>query len=250
MPVFQRLRGVLNYLNGCNPVYRWIIVSGKCPVCGPSSFVVLKPDPFTTRCIRCRANVTNLSIVSAIEKMLGGAHGKTAYEMSSYGSTWTYLSRTCADFHFSEYFPGHKSGEWINGIRNEDAVHLSFESESFDIITSNQVFEHIFEDIKAYRECWRTLKPGGSLIFTVPTHNTTSTEQVAQLTDGRIKWLSTPEFHSSRLTGPNSVPVFWRFSVNDIAQRVSGAGFSSVSVINVVLVSQQVKPQFVIHARK
>jgi ubiquinone/menaquinone biosynthesis C-methylase UbiE len=170
--------------------------------------------------------------------------------MSSYGSTWKYLKDNCAEFHFSEYFPGHKSGEQVDGIRNEDATNLSFEDESFDIITSNQVFEHIYEDVKAYKECWRTLKHGGSLVFAVPMHDTPSTEQVAILKNEKIEWLSTPEFHSSRSTGPNSVPVFWRFSQHDIVERVSAAGFNKVSIINVVLVREQFKPQIVIHARK
>jgi SAM-dependent methyltransferase len=250
MPAFGRFRGMLNYISRCEPVYRWRVAIGRCPVCGPTCFIMLKPDPFTTRCLRCRANITNLSIVSAIKTAVGCPRGKTAYEMSSYGSTWQYLRDNSADFHFSEYFPGHASGEHVNGVRNEDATKLSFESESFDIITSNQVFEHICEDQKAYKECWRTLKPGGSLIFTVPMHDTPRTEQVATITNGKIEWLSTPEFHSSRSTGPNSVPVFWRFSWRDIVERVSAAGFSQVTLINVVVVPEQFKPQIVVHARK
>jgi SAM-dependent methyltransferase len=250
MPALGRLRGVLSYISRCEPVYRWRVVTGKCPVCGPTCFVVFKPDPFTTRCLRCTANITNLSIVSAIETAGGSARGKIAYEMSSYGSTWKYLKDNCAEFQFSEYFPEHKSGEQVNGIRNEDAANLSFETESFDLITSNQVFEHIYEDVKAYKECWITLKCGGSLIFTVPMHDTPGTEQVATLKNEKIEWLSTPEFHSSRSTGPNSVPVFWRFSQHDIIKRVSAAGFYKVSIINVVLVPEQFKSQIVIHAIK
>ncbi|HTQ96950.1 MAG TPA: methyltransferase domain-containing protein [Candidatus Acidoferrum sp.] len=250
MTMFARFQGALSYVRGCEPIYRWKIVTGRCPICGPTYFAVLKPDPFTTRCIKCRATVTNLSIISAIEKTIGSARGKTAFEMSSYGATWRYLRDTCAEFHFSEYFPGHKSGEWINGIRNEDATHLSFENETFDVITSNQVFEHIFEDRKAYQECFRTLKDDGSLLFTVPMHNTPRTEQVARLKNEQIEWLSAPEFHSSRTTGPNSVPVFWRYSLNDIVERVSSAGFSKVSIVDVMIVPQQINPQPVIYARK
>jgi SAM-dependent methyltransferase len=250
MSAFARLHGALSYIAGCDPVYRWRITAGRCPVCGPTHYAVLKPDPFTTRCLTCKANVTNLSIVYTIETTLGSVRDKAAYEMSSYGSTWKYLKNNCAEFHFSEYFPGHKSGEWINGIRNEDATCLSFKEESFDIITSNQVFEHIYEDVKAYKECWRTLKHGGLLIFTVPMHDTPCTEQVAALKNEKIEWLSTPEFHSSRTTGPNSVPVFWRFSARDITERVSAAGFSRVSIVNAVLVPEQIKPQIVVYAFK
>ena len=81
-------------------------------------------------------------------------------------------------------------------------------------------------------------------------HDAPRTEQVATLEGEKIEWLSTPEFHSSRTTGPNSVPVFWRFSGHDIIERVSSVGFSKVSIITVVLVSAQAKPQIVIHALK
>jgi len=94
------------------------------------------------------------------------------------------------------------------------------------------------------------LKPGGVLIFTVPLYNTAATEQVAVVRDGAIHWLSTPEFHGSRATGPNSVPVFWRFSMNDIGDRVGLCGFRAVSLLKVVMVPKQVVPQPVIYAVK
>jgi SAM-dependent methyltransferase len=170
--------------------------------------------------------------------------------MSTYGSTYSFLKRHCSRFHCSEFIPGHKSGEWIDGILNEDCQHLSFADDSLDIITSNHVFEHVPDDLAAYRECWRTLRPGGSLSFTVPLSDAGCTVQVATLKDGAIKWLSTPEFHSSRATGPNSVPVFWRFSVNDISERVAFSGFRQVSLVKVSILPQQAVPQIVIHAVK
>ena len=170
--------------------------------------------------------------------------------MSTYGSTHSFLKKNCSVFHCSEFIPGHKSGEWIDGIRNEDVQQLSFADDSLDIITSNQVFEHVPDDLAAYRECWRTLRPGGTLSFTVPLHDAGRSERIATFKDGAIHWLSTPEFHGSRATGPNSVPVFWRFSAHDISERVALAGFRQVSLVKVTIVPRQVVPQIVIHAKK
>jgi SAM-dependent methyltransferase len=47
----------------------------------------------------------------------------------------------------------------------EDA---GFEPESFDLITSVSVVEHIPEDHEAIAKMWRLLRPGGRLLVTVP----------------------------------------------------------------------------------
>lgn len=250
MTLVNRLIDAFHYLNSAGPVWHWRLVFAKCPHCGPSHFLMLRRDPFFTRCLKCRSTAINLSAIRVIQQSLSAVSNKSAYEMSTYGATYSYLKRACSEFHCSEYFPGRKSGEWIDGVLNEDAQQLSFPDESFDLITSSQVFEHVPDDLAAYRECWRTLKPGGSLIYTVPLHDTVRTEQVAMIVDGEIRWLSAPQFHGSRTTGPNSVPVFWRFSVRDISQRVSSAGFRDFSLVNVMLFPQQVLPQTVIHAVK
>jgi ubiquinone/menaquinone biosynthesis C-methylase UbiE len=53
--------------------------------------------------------------------------------------------------------PDEKLGERINGIFNQDVQHLTFSDASFDVVTSNQVFEHVPDDIKGYAECLRVL---------------------------------------------------------------------------------------------
>jgi predicted SAM-dependent methyltransferase len=45
---------------------------------------------------------------------------------------------------------------------------VRFEAESFDIITSISVIEHIPDDIKAIQKMWELLKSGGKLLLTVP----------------------------------------------------------------------------------
>jgi SAM-dependent methyltransferase len=250
MMSLQRIRGVFSYLHAAGPLWNWRIVRGTCPLCGPSYFAVMQPHPFFMRCLTCRASAVNLSVVSFLQKELPDLRNKTVYEMSTYGSTWSFLKSCCGVFHCSEFIPGHKNGDWIDGIRNEDVQQLSFADESLDVITSNQVFEHVPDDLAGYRECWRTLRTGGHLIFTVPIYDTERTVQVARLEGGTIHWLETPEFHASRTTGPNSVPVFWRFSINDICRRVADAGFGFVSLEKIFLIPQQIVPQLLIHAVK
>lgn len=51
-----------------------------------------------------------------------------------------------------------------------DATQLPYPDNSFDVITSISVIEHIPEygDTLAMKEMWRVLKPGGKLVITVP----------------------------------------------------------------------------------
>ena len=55
-------------------------------------------------------------------------------------------------------------------ITNEDATALTFRSDTFDVIVSLSVIEHIPDDgdMAALKEMWRVLRPGGRLILTVP----------------------------------------------------------------------------------
>lgn len=49
-----------------------------------------------------------------------------------------------------------------------DICHLPFEENTFDIVFSNHVLEHIEDDTKAMGELYRVLKPGGMGIFQIP----------------------------------------------------------------------------------
>jgi SAM-dependent methyltransferase len=45
---------------------------------------------------------------------------------------------------------------------------IPFEDESFDLVFSDNVLEHLQHPIDAFREVWRTLKPGGCFLFKTP----------------------------------------------------------------------------------
>lgn len=62
---------------------------------------------------------------------------------------------------------GYQSGAVYGGVNCQDICGLSFGDESFDLIISNDVFEHADNYYGAFSEAYRVLRPGGKLIFTV-----------------------------------------------------------------------------------
>jgi SAM-dependent methyltransferase len=229
-----------------DPIYKWRLDRAECPLCGPSLFLVLSPYPVQIRCLRCKETVINLATVAVVKQLPVGS----AYELSTYGATFEYARKHFHPFQCSEYLPGAKPGTVVNGVRNEDVQQLSFPDDSFDLITSNQVFEHVPDYLRAFKECLRCLKPDGSLVFTVPMHYAPKIQQNAKLENGKMVWIGVPEYHGSRIAGPNSAPVFWRFSVHDIVSNVLAVGFRSAELIPVFLSSHQKHPQHVIRALK
>jgi SAM-dependent methyltransferase len=152
----------------------------RCPVCGHFSVMRTIRTDLQIReycnCIICGAQNRQRQIAYVLSKRMGFSSlmglsknsQVSIYNTESGGILHNILSRT-KNYTCSEYFgPQYKSGEIVNGVRHEDLQQLSFENDSFDILISADVFEHIPDPYKAHTEIFRVLKPGGRHIFTVP----------------------------------------------------------------------------------
>lgn len=74
-----------------------------------------------------------------------------------------------AGYFCSEYSRITESGKDIGPRKSTQNVEsLTFENEMFDVVISEDMFEHVRDYKKGYREIFRVLKPGGYHIFTVP----------------------------------------------------------------------------------
>jgi SAM-dependent methyltransferase len=97
-------------------------------------------------------------------------------------------------------------GKERDGAVCEDICSLNFNNESFDLIVSSEVLEHVPDLDKAFRESARVLKNGGAHLFTVPPRATT--KQRAQIVDRKIKHIEPPEYHQDPLS-PEGILAFW-----------------------------------------
>lgn len=66
------------------------------------------------------------------------------------------------------YSRKHEVGKTIGSKRNEDICALTFEDSAFDYVVHSDVLEHVTDYKQAIMECYRVVKPGGAIIFTVP----------------------------------------------------------------------------------
>jgi SAM-dependent methyltransferase len=91
------------------------------------------------------------------------------------------------------------SGTTIRSIRHENIERISFSDESFDLVLSFDILEHVADIDAAIFEIHRILAPGGRLFMTAPTNlNAEATLVRASLTsDGIIEHYEEPEYHGN-----------------------------------------------------
>lgn len=69
----------------------------------------------------------------------------------------------------SYYWPDRPLGEGgDDGLRNEDITALTFADDSFDLVITSDIMEHVYDYRKAFAEVLRVLKPGGIHVFSIP----------------------------------------------------------------------------------
>jgi SAM-dependent methyltransferase len=151
------------------------------------------------------------------------------YIMEQKTSTYRYLKERYNGLVGSEYLGDNLiPGELINGIRHEDATNLSFSDQSLSHILSFDVFEHIPAYLDAFRECYRTLKPGGCLLWSVPMarRKHENTVRATLNADGSINHILEPEYHGNPIK-KEGILCFYHFGWQ-MLQDVRDLGFSDV----------------------
>ena len=114
-------------------------------------------------------------------------------------------------------------------IYNVDLQAMQFEDETFDIILSSEVMEHVKDLRRANSEIYRCLKPGGAHIFTVPFYDPPFfTRTMIDTSSSQELYLEPPQLHGDdHLTG--GIPAYRIFG-QDILEGLAKFGFEAKSV--------------------
>jgi SAM-dependent methyltransferase len=153
----------------------------------------------------------------------------TIYIMEQKTSTYQFLKKRYPKLIGSEYLGDNiQPGQVVNGLRHEDATHLSFANDSLEHILSFDVFEHVPNYLSAFRECYRTLKPGGCLLWSVPMARRKHNNIVRAVIDddGNISHLLEPEYHGDPVK-KQGILCFYHFGW-EMLDQIRELGFSDV----------------------
>lgn len=223
---FSRLKKAIDILE-----FRFLKFKiSKCPLHGNSVFVRLNNTMLGVRCVFCGAAPIATSIVNVLISHVPNFKRKLIYELSARGAFFEYLTKNAENVVFSEYMEDVKPGDSVNGVLCQDVQDLTFDNGVFDICTSTEVFEHVPDDIKGFREVFRVLKDGGVFVFTVPLHDVKTTVNRVQVEQGEIVYLFEPEYHDDSISGAGKVLVYRDYG-RDIADALLSVGFSRVDIV-------------------
>ena len=114
-----------------------------------------------------------------------------------------------------------------NGVRNETITALTFPDQTFDILISLDVLEHVPDYKSAFKECARVLRKGGKMMWSVP-FAAGSFENIvrAKVDNGEIVHILPPEYHGDPLSS-DGVLCFQHFGW-EMLDQMREAGFRDV----------------------
>jgi SAM-dependent methyltransferase len=180
-------------------------------------------EPGGVRCAGCSSGVVQLAIGWALHDTIGRLENRDVCELSARGALSAYLRRVARSVATSEYFADVEPGSIHDGVRCEDVQKLTYADASFDLVTHTEVLEHVPDDARAFVELLRVLRPGGTMLFTVPMHEGAHTIERARLREGVIEHLLEPVYHVDPLR-PEGILAFRDYG-RDIIDRLHAAGF-------------------------
>ncbi|MGY0392961.1 class I SAM-dependent methyltransferase [Bizionia sp. KMM 8389] len=202
---------------------------GNCPCCEQKvSFIARNSwlrDHF--KCNNCGSIPRERALMLIIKKEYPNWQDLTIHESSPGNRGHSKLLRQKAkNYTETQFFVNATLGSTVDGVRNEDLEQQTFKDASFDLVVTSDVMEHIYDPEKAFQEIYRTLKPGGAHIFSVPIINKHKPTQrwANKNTDGSPNFLYTPEWHGNPIDKKGSPVTFhWGYDIKDFIVKHTGA---------------------------
>jgi hypothetical protein len=127
----------------------------------------------------------------------------------------------------SEFSDNQETKRELFPIPVKDLTALDLPDETFDIVTTNEVLEHVPNLDAALREICRILKPGGQHIGTCPfIFNSEKSDLRTIIRDGQLIYLKPAELHGDPVN-PSGGSLVFEIPAWDILERAKAAGFAS-----------------------
>lgn len=208
--------------------------AGWCPTCDKDVEFAASHPYFREhlRCPNCKSIPRERALITVLERIFPKWRDLTIHEAAP--AQWmpgSYkLYKQCQNYIVTQYDKNLPSGEVFehptHKYRSENLERQTFDDAIFDIVITQDVFEHIPHPDLAIKEIARTLKIGGAHIFTVPLVNQThaSRRRAHIHNDGSIEHIMPPIYHGGAGVHEKGalVTVDWGWDIASYLQRQSG----------------------------
>lgn len=214
---------------------------GRCSICGQLQDFVRAARPIreTYRCQACKASLREREQAQSILDCYGNLHANTLQELVTLeafkrlkiyepGTVGPFrkLFKPLPNYHQSDYYLEVDRHRATPELPHQSLEALSYPDQSFDLLITSDILEHVRKPMQAFAETYRVLKPGGYHVFTVPLQEPVPAKTVARVdvsADQDVHIL--PEYYHGNGKGGRSL-VYNDFG-RDIVDMLTTVGFSA-----------------------
>jgi SAM-dependent methyltransferase len=198
---------------------------GFCPICERRTIFIEMTEWLRDNyiCIRCNSIPRNRALIKVLQEQYPSYRAMKIHESSPGGAASGKLKKECSNYTPTYFYPDLEPGQFHQGIRSENLEHMTFADNSFDLVITQDVLEHVLNPDKAFKEIVRTLKPGGAHVFTVPLHSGNKTVVRAIEQNGQVKYLENKIFHGNPIDEKGAlVATDWGDDLPDYIEESTG----------------------------
>ena len=155
------------------------------------------------------------------------------------------LQNECVEYVETQYDTALPRGAMhpTRGYRCEDLERQTFADACFDIVVTQDVFEHLFAPDRAIIEIARTLKPDGIYIMTVPiVLKDKPSIRRAAMRSGTVQYLLPAQYHSNPIDQSGTlVTIDWGY---DIAHYLSARSGLVTAIYSIDDISKGIRAEY------
>jgi Methyltransferase domain len=205
---------------------------GWCAVCGGHRRFVVRSTWLRDGliCDDCGTVPRNRRVIAVLDLVRPDWASGDLWEIAPFGPTSARLQSLCDGYLGTHYWPDLPPGGERWGYTCQDVEAPTFPDASFDVVVSQDVFEHVFNWAAGMRSIARVLRPGGVHVWTTPRlRNFPRSAARATLTDGgEVEHLAEPEYHGNPVADGSLVTMDWGMDLEQLVGQASGLDTMSV----------------------
>ena len=208
---------------------------GYCPICERKTIFIERETWLRDfyHCARCASIPRWRALIYVLQTHFPNWRELKIHESSPGGASSEKLKREGQDYLASHFFPDIEVGKMYQGFRCENLERQTFRDAEFDLVITQDVFEHVLDPGAALTEIARILKPGGAHVFTLPWYYWKKT-LVRAIRDGdAVRHLETPDYHGNPIDPNGSLVVTeWGWDLCDFILEHSGLTTTAIRIFD------------------